>query len=290
MAQRIFTILLRRGRLQIYQLITHTRLTKRQIQHGLAVLIQQNLIYHCLDIADDRTYYEANHDAAYALVRSGKIVELVESRFGVLAKDVVQNLLLLGHTKVSDLADAYETANKPHSNGHSKEHPGTNGVNGVNGNHKIHITSAGQLDYVLSRLLHSGFVQPVLEPMLRSPTDKHNLVEKVILHDSYGGQTKGTRQKEELKIKVRNQLKSWRDDGRDWKPVGSSERPGDAVNGVNGRGKKRRLSRGEAIVNGKHPYDEGRLDVSFRLPQRTRSDANFTKSEIWLYGSIMRSA
>lgn len=191
-------------------------------------------------------------------------MELVESRFGVLAKDVVQNLLLLGHTKVSDLADAYGTANKAHTNGNSKEHTGTNGVNGVksgNGKSMMPISSAGQLDHVLAQLLQSGFVEPVIERMFRSPTDTHNLVETVMLHDNYGGQTKGTRQKEELKIKVRQQMKSWRDEGRDWKPVGS-QRSGGPANGAN-QGKKRRLSRSEATVNGNHPFqDEGfRLDV-----------------------------
>ena len=286
MAQRIFTILLRRGRLQIYQLMAHTRLTKRQIQHGLAVLIQQNLVYHCLDTSDDRTYYEANHDAAYALARSGKIVELVESRFGKLAKDVIQNLLLLGHTKVSDLADAYETANKPYTNGHGKESTGTNGVNGVDGEHEINISSPGQLDYVLTQLLQSGFVQPVIERMFRSPTDTHNLVEKVILRDIYGGQTKGTRQKAELKIKVRNQLKSWRDDSPDWKPQGGTKRPGDAVNGATGQSKKRRLSRGEATLNANHAYEGGRLDVGFRLLHRTRSHANSTQARFGCSGQL----
>lgn len=188
-------------------------------------------------------------------------MQLVESRFGELAKDVIQNLLLLGHTKVSDLADAYAITSRSHSNGHGAENTGTNGINGMNGKHKVHITSPGQLDLVLSKLLQAGFVQPVIERMFRSPTDTYNLVENVILHDNFGGQTKGTRQKEELKIKVRGQLKSWRDEGRDWKPSGGSK------NGVNGQGKKRRLSRGEAAINGNHAFHgEGtRLDVGFKI-------------------------
>lgn len=261
-AQRIFTALLRRGRLHIYQLSAHTNLTKRQIQHGLAVLIQQNLLYHHLDESDDRTYYEANHNAAYALVRSGKIVELVEGRFGVLAKDVMQDLLYLGHSKVSDLEAAFQTRNNAHTAGGSKRHNGTNHVNGVNG--KFHLYSVGQLHSALAKLLESGFVQPVIEQMFRSPTDTQNLVEKDMLRDKFGGQTKGTRQKEELKVQVRQKLKSWRDEGRDWKPV-ACQQSGERVNGVNGEGKKRRLSRGEAPVNGNHAFrDEGlRLDVGF---------------------------
>jgi DNA-directed RNA polymerase III subunit RPC3 len=233
----------------------------------LAVLIQQNLIYHCNDQLDDRTYYEANHDAAYALVRTGKIVELVTSRFGVLAREIMQNILLLGHAKVSDIADAIRTPNKPHTNSDTKGHTGTNsvnGINGINGKPKALVPAVGQLDHILAQLLQSGFIEPVTEQMFRSPTDAYNIVEKKLLHDNYAGQTKGTRQKEELKEKVRGQLKSLRDEGRSWKSAGN-KRPGDLVNGVTEQGKKRRHSRSEAPVNGAHAVqDEGfRLDVGF---------------------------
>ena len=223
------------------------------------VLIQQNLIYHHLDESDDRTYYEANCDAAYALARSGKLVELVDGRFGVLAKDVMQDLLYLGHSKVSDLEAAFVARNNTQPDGSSKKH---NGVNGVNGKSPLH--SVGQLHSILASLLESGFVQPVFEQMFRSPTDTQNLVERDMLHDKFGGQIKGTRQKEELKLKVREKLKSWRDEGRDWKPV-AGHHSGERINGVNGQGKKRKLSRGEAPVNGNYAFrDEGlRLDVSF---------------------------
>jgi DNA-directed RNA polymerase III subunit RPC3 len=275
--QRIFTALLRRGRLHIIQLSAHTHLTKRQIQHGLAVLIQQNLIYHHLDESDDRTYYEANFDAAYGLVRSGKIVEVVEDRFGVLAKDIMQDLLYLGHCKVSELEDAFEARNHAHSNGSSKKH---NGVNGVNG--KSNLYSIGQLHSGLAKLLESGFVQPVFEQMFRSPTDTLNLVERDMLRDKFGGQTKGTKQKEELKNKVREKMKSWRDERGDWKPV----------NGVNGHGKKRKLSTSEAPVNGNHGFrDEGlRLDVGFEIPHSREDHMLTSPSKRWLYGSTMRNA
>ena len=235
---------------------------KRQIQHGLVVLIQQNLLYHHLDESDGRTYYEANHDAAYALVRTGKIVELVDDRYGIIAKDIVQNLLLLGHGTVSDLEAAYEATHNVHTNSDSMRRNDTYHLHSVNG--KSHSLLVGQLHSALTRLLQSGFVEPVIERMFRSPTDTQNVVEKEELRRNYGGQTKGTRQKEELKIKVRQQLKSWRDEGRGWQ-LASSKRLGERMNGINGQGKKRRFSRGEAAVNGNHvSQDDGfRLDVGF---------------------------
>lgn len=71
------------------------------------VLVQQGLVYHNLE--GDTTMYEANHDTAYGLARSGKIIEAVQSRYGNAAKDVVQTLLLLGHTKVLDLERHYNS-------------------------------------------------------------------------------------------------------------------------------------------------------------------------------------
>lgn len=225
-------------------------------------MIQQNLLYHCLDASDDRTYYEANHDAAYALIRTGKIMEVMESRFGGLSRDVVEKLLFLGHSKVSDLEAFFGTPNAP-TNGDSKIHDGANHANGVNRNS---LSSVAQLHYVLTNLLQSGFVEVVTEKMLRSPTDTLNLVERALLHKNFGGQIKGTRQKEELSVKVRQQLKSWRDEGRDWQPTGSKcsvER----VNGVNGQGKKRRFSKGGATVDGNHAFqDDGlRLEVGLEI-------------------------
>jgi len=229
-------------------------------------LIQQNLVYHFLDPADHRTYYEGNTADAYALVRSGKIVELVQSRYGVLAKDVIQNLLLLGHTKVSDLAEQYETAHKAlHANDDSNGH---SGVNGTNGQAKTHITSAGQLDSILCALLQSALIEPVIERMFRSPTDTYTQVEKEILEQTFSGSTTGSKQKDELKVKVRHRLKSLRDEGLDWRPKGNKRPlPSDLANGAKGHDKKRRLSKGEAGVDGDQVAvfeDEGiRLDVGF---------------------------
>ena len=181
-------------------------------------------------------------------------MELVEDRFGGVAKDIVQNLLLLGHSNISSLEAAYESTSTVHTNGD------TNNMNGING--KSHSFSVGQLHAVLAQLLRSAFVERVNQRMFRSPTDTHKLVERGLLRDKFGGQIKGTKQKDELKVKVREQLKSWRDEGRDWQPVGSKR----VVNGTNGHGKKRRFP--EVAVNGKRGFqDDGfRLDVSLKFP------------------------
>lgn len=186
-------------------------------------------------------------------------MNIVEERYGARARDVVQNLLLLGHTKISDLAAAYESVKKPQVNGTSNGHSTTNDTTRAE---KSHITSAGQLDAILYQLLDAGLVEPVTQRMFRSPSDTYNQVEKEQLDTHFGGSTKGTKQKEELNRNISARLRDLRSEGRDWRPKGK-KRPynGDGPNGVNGAAKRRRLSNG--AVNGDSHYEDEtiRLDV-----------------------------
>ncbi|KAH6670064.1 DNA directed RNA polymeras-like protein III subunit Rpc82 [Halenospora varia] len=273
LTSRIFTILLRRGRLPIKELSRHTRLTPRQLRHGLAVLVQQNLIYHYTEDTG-LTHYEADHDAAYALVRSGKIMAAVESRYGTLAKDIVHNLLLLGHTKVVDLEKAFEPKpveqtkenGREKGKGHNTSNGTINGVtsevaNGVNGHAEAVIVPVGEIHATLERLLIAGVVEPIVESMFRSPLDRYSKLEKDILRGSYGEKQKGNKQKEEFAARIKEGLKEMRSEGQNWRSK-LNKRPlnGEHTNGVNGPSKRRRLSHG--MTNGDHVYeDEGkRLD------------------------------
>jgi DNA-directed RNA polymerase III subunit RPC3 len=248
--QRIFTILLRRGRLPIHSLGQHTRLTRRQLRHGLVVLIQQNLVYYFEE--GETTYYEANQDSAYGLVRSGKILEVLESRYGALARDLVLNLFLLGHTRVCDLADAYRSSNEAVA------------ASSTGWEDDTHVFSAGKVDSMLYDLLEAGFVEPVVEAMFRSPDDTYNNVEKTILRDEFTGGPKGTKQKEQMKNRIRDKLESIRSEGRDWKRQGT-KRAWNGVTGTNGDAKRRKLANGDLAVNGNHDHEDEdlRLEVGF---------------------------
>jgi DNA-directed RNA polymerase III subunit RPC3 len=190
-------------------------------------------------------------------------MEIVESRYGGPAKEIVQNLFQLGHTKVSELVAAYEALDK-RPNGNSNGHTGANGVNGVRDRDK-QVRSAGHLHTILTQLLQAGLIESVNEHMFRSPTDTYNMIERDVLQADYQGSTKGNKQKDELKSKIRDRLRQLRDERGDWKPKAGKKRAltGDLTNGVNGSGKRRRLSNG--TVNGDSNYeDEGaRLDVGF---------------------------
>lgn len=94
-------------------------------------MIQHQIVFHYTSYDDGVTYYEANAQSAYYLIRSGKILEFIEERLGKYAAKVMSAILFLGHVQVGHL----ETLPELQSSGHS-EHPETNGVNGEhNGEH-----------------------------------------------------------------------------------------------------------------------------------------------------------
>ena len=121
----------------------------RQIKYGLVILLQQHLIFHSGSDAP-LTYYEIDWQNSYAIVRFGKVVKLVEDRFGKKAANVMSNLLALGHTRIADLKEAYfppETESDDDSdngtaNGAGSKRKRTNG-NHVNGTVKTNGVANG---------------------------------------------------------------------------------------------------------------------------------------------------
>ncbi|KAK0114398.1 RNA polymerase III subunit C82 [Cadophora gregata] len=257
-------MLLRRGRLTAINLSRHTRLSPRNTKHGLAVLIQQGLVYHNRD-SEGSTFYEANHDAAYGLVRSGKIMEAVEARFGAFARDVMQNLFVMGNTKISDLAAVYESVQGARTNEKINGHAAANGING----HEEEHATTGPLHTALAHLLQAGMIEPVVENMLRSPTDLYSKIEKEVEQAFYQGGTKGLKQKEEMKLKIQARIDSARTEGQSrWQMKGKKRMANGDHNGTNGSHKRRRLSNGSSdVVNGDRLYeDDGtRLDTNLVL-------------------------
>ncbi|EHK98861.1 putative DNA-directed RNA polymerase III subunit RPC-3 [Glarea lozoyensis 74030] len=277
LASRIFTILLRRGRLPIPTLARHTRLTPKQLRHGLVVLVQQNLIYHHTDSVTGVTHYEANYNAAYALLRSGKIMSFVETRHGVLAREIVHNLLLLGHTKISDLLDAYEAQKKEQFRlaqlareeaqrqqeeeqeeaAQSDENGDLNGVTEIRSDTQIPdpiSASSGQIHTALARLFNAGLIERVVDSMFRSPADIQDELEKELARESSGG-VRTAKQKIEIANRLKHKIRDLRREGTEWRPH-PRKRPfnGDHANGVNGASKRRRLSSGAA--NGESNYED----------------------------------
>lgn len=126
-AQLIFSYLLQHGRQPIPRIVQNTDLSPRQVRHGLAVLVQQHLVFHCTSFDDGITYYESNWRSAYNLVKAGKIVQVVDERLGKHAARIMSALLALGHAKVSYLESLPEL---------QPDHKSGNQTNGVDVTHE----------------------------------------------------------------------------------------------------------------------------------------------------------
>lgn len=122
-------------------------------------------------------------------MRSGKYVKWTEDRHGDFAGGVVSNLLLLGHARVGDLAQAYKLVlpNRKHAteathglpNSESLETQKTKQVNTETNNHGPTLES---LHLTLWDLLKAGLIITVNESHFRSDADNKIEAEREIPH------------------------------------------------------------------------------------------------------------
>lgn len=240
-------------------MVKYSDLSARDLKHGLAVLIQQNLVLHYT--TEDEIFYEPHWEHAYALVRSGKIVKMVEDRFGESAGGLVSNLLLLGHAKISDLADAYGVSTKTGAVDLESLHVNGNGIaNGDDASTGVekgqnHVKSLEDLHKLLRQLLDAGFVTPVRRRHFHPTSDLRNEAERIVKHTLFGGQVKG-KQVVELEAEVNKLLKRWRDEDGD---------EGDQTDGASAG-----MKRGREDNN---TQARKRIKVNARLPNGSNSVA-----------------
>lgn len=232
---RILIALLTKGRSTISQLVQHTALTPRFLRNGLAVLIQQNLLYHHTDPDTDVTSYQANADACYNLVRSGKILDIIERQYGTAERELAQTLMLLGHARIADLSHAF-----------GSRAPKTNGQ--TNGDHESHdglIESESHLNSVLVRLIRAEIVETVRPESFRNPQDVYHEIKDSITKTRPGEKSVFT--KTQAQEEIQKQYRTFRDQPRVLK------RQLDMSSDFGGP-KRRKLTNGSA-QNG-HAYDD----------------------------------
>jgi DNA-directed RNA polymerase III subunit RPC3 len=230
--------LLTKGRSTIAQLIQHTSLTPRYLRNGLAVLIQQNLLYHHTDPDTNVTSYQANADACYNLIRSGKILDVIETQYGTAERELTQTLIQLGHARIADLSQAFGSR-APKINGHT------------NGDHDSHdglIESEGHLNSVLVRLIRSEIIETVRPESLRNPQDAYREIEDDVTKPRPG--EKVSKGKSEAQREIIDRTRTYRDQSKTLK------RQLDMSGGP--KPKKRKLTNG-ASQNG-HGYDAPKLN------------------------------
>ncbi|KAF2731430.1 DNA directed RNA polymeras-like protein III subunit Rpc82 [Polyplosphaeria fusca] len=127
LAHHVFTVLARYGRQTLANLTRESYLDRKAIKAGLVVLIQQHLIFHS-SIDPRVAYYEINWQRSYALVRAGSMLKLGEDRFGQKGVNVLANVVYLGHTRISDLREAYFPSPNDPSDSDSDDEPVGNGT------------------------------------------------------------------------------------------------------------------------------------------------------------------
>lgn len=153
-------------------------------------MIQHHLIYHFTSLEDNNTYYEANPPAAYYLVRSGKILHLVEDRLGEYAARVMGAILFLGHASVSyletlpELRSLQPTAPNGVANGHDETAPQesevhmddraveTNGDYAQEGEQQQEETKPAPLHSTLKALASHGYLKSLRDAHFQSPSDR----------------------------------------------------------------------------------------------------------------------
>ena len=262
-------------------------MTPTQLRHGIAVLFQHNLLFWRSDEWTKVPIYEANIARAYNLVRTGKILEMVESSMGPPAKDVMQNLFILGQTRLGDLVDAYQgnidsVANaagaadvfadeeeaKPETNGGDGPVPnGTNGTNGESSHPKrrddLVIKSTAHLNSVICNLVKADLVEVLHRRTFQSPEDTYKEICDEVEKKHFPLGVKGGKGKQEYEDRVAEYLRKVRGDSKTLKRRLEQNGTGSA--------KRRKLFNGHG-TNGAHEEESHDMDphLDVRLPDPRR--------------------
>ncbi|KAI1820880.1 RNA polymerase III subunit RPC82 [Xylaria intraflava] len=233
---RIVAALLARGRSNVRDLALHTSLNPKQIRHGLALIIQHNLVFYQTDHETGTTTYEANPQASYHLVRFGKILDTIEVKYGTMAKNLVNDLLMLGYVEIAELVryhrlkhgrkKAATNERQPNGRGHDDDRDLENGdldesfndgeydLPFVNGNGAGHGAvddarpiQADEIYETLAQLIAAGVVETVSPTMFQSPQDLKASVEQECTKEFPNG-IRGAKVTADFDTMVRSQIKA----------------------------------------------------------------------------------
>ncbi|KAI1151831.1 RNA polymerase III subunit RPC82 [Nemania diffusa] len=230
---RIVAALLARGRSNVRDLVQYTSLNPSQVRHGLALVIQHNLVFYQTDHETAVTTYEANPQASYHLVRVGKILDIIDRKYGTIAKNLVNDLLMLGRVEIAQLVRYHRlkhgrkkgATNGEHNHTHDLENgnlddpdepddPFDDDSHYVNGNGIGHgvgdDTKPIEVDEIydtMAQLIAAGVVESVSTTMLQSPQDLKASVEQECTKEFPNG-VRGAKVTSEFDMMVKSQLKA----------------------------------------------------------------------------------
>jgi DNA-directed RNA polymerase III subunit RPC3 len=235
----------------VLQLSEHSALLPRQLRHGLSVLVQQNLVYHAKDQSFGPTTYEANADATYNLLRTGRIVSMVGSECGSAAQDIVQILMLLGHARIADLER--EVCYRNCSNNRNQR---TNGLSIPTSQEPGHIESIEHLHSVLTTLVSMEIVEQVGAWTFESPDEVYHRIEQDVMKTGPG--ERQSKNKVDLQTELVHRLREARDRSK-----GLKRKLRGAFNAVS---KRRKLWNGRTSNDLDDEGDALVIDVGYLMP------------------------
>ncbi|KAK4166778.1 DNA-directed RNA polymerase III subunit RPC3 [Cladorrhinum sp. PSN259] len=229
---RIFSMLLTKGRSTAHDLEEALEMSKPKLRHGLAVLQQYNLIYWYISAGGQHAFYEANYKNAYSLLRAGKILEMMETK--APQKDIMQNLLLSGYTRIGDLVAAYQEKidldNKAKAEAFDPETYKSSLV----------IRSTTQLNSAICRLVEAELVDLVNPYSFQTADDILEKAKKEVTDKHFSSGIRGTKAKLEFDEKLSERLREIRSESTSLKRKLEQ----------NGSGTKRRKLQGGGMANG----------------------------------------
>ena len=239
------------------------------MRHGLAVLIQHDLLYYSVNKDTNATTYEANVMACYSILRLGKILDLVGVLYGRAEQEVVRHLLSLGHVQIADLAQAFGAQGVSPLGSNSNDRTADNKlkVNGGDGEPEETgpvITSVFHLHEVIARLVQWNILQVADAESFTNPEAIYNEIEQAYAKKATSVKT--AKGKEDLAREKAAELRTARDRGMALKRKLDSETPVPVPDA-----KRRKISNGHS--SGTSPSTQRRRVLDVSATHKARFDA-----------------
>ncbi|MCJ1307299.1 RNA polymerase III subunit C82 [Agyrium rufum] len=243
---RVFEVLLQHGRLTYPALLNHSGLLPKQLKTGLAVLIQHHLVQWYIPDGQPSASYEADWEAAYDLVRSGKLLSTVRDRLGSTAEKIFSSVLLQEYTRVDEILKAY--GEKSQSSPSTHKTAGKNNVkpHSVNGEHNSSQSEPqhSKIALKLQELIDAAFLMVVHPSHFRPKADNITEAENELTGPTGLFPTKlKAVEKLTFDSNLRDKLKEWRYDAQNLSGFGNTKKRTNGVMGFDGPpGKKRKVN------------------------------------------------
>lgn len=243
-----------------------------------------HLVYHSTSIDDGFTYYEANLEGAYYLIRTGKVLEVVNERLGSYAAQVLAAIAYHGHIMISELEALPELRIEKNvhpvdgANAKIEDDEAELPTNGVGSNGHVdhdqddHTSTHPRLHSALNYLAGHGYICRVKETHLQSPADNELEAEREAILWASGSDSLGKKKTNEIEEKKKEILSQRLDAdlSRDMKafahpPFARARKENGNPSNPN---KRRRIDSDDESENDEDPWGDGSddhtsLQVSF---------------------------